>query len=385
MPPVSPMLAKAVRDLPETDGGLLFEPKWDGYRCIVFRDGEEVELGSRNDKPLTRYFPEVLRPILTQLPDEGVLDGELVVATTVDRPAPGTGQGEGAGNTKLDFDLLSQRIHPAQSRVLKLAVEIPASFVAFDLLALGDRSLMEEPFSERRRLLEEVMAATVAPLHITPATTDRSVAQEWFEHFEGAGLDGVMAKSLAGSYQPGKRVQWKVKHKRTADCVVAGFRQHKDGEGVGSLLLGLYDDEGALHHVGVAASFTVARRRELVDELAPFRMSSFEGHPWAGWGEAVESTSTDEAAEQGEAESSQRQQRRPGAASRWNAKKDLSWEPLRPELVCEVTYEHLQSGRFRHMAHFQRWRADKDPSECTYAQLEQVAPYELTEIFSSAS
>ncbi len=382
MPPVRPMLAKATQDLPDTEG-LLFEPKWDGYRCIVFRDGDEVELGSRNDKPLTRYFPELLRPILTQLPERCVLDGELVVVTTVDRPTPGGPQGDGAGNARLDFDLLSQRIHPAQSRVIKLAMEIPASFVAFDLLALGDRSLVGEPFAERRRLLEELMASTEPPLHITPATTDRSVAQEWFEHFEGAGLDGVMAKPLAGTYQPAKRVQWKVKHKRTADCVVAGFRQHKDGEGVGSLLLGLYDDEGALHHVGVAASFTATRRRELVDELAPYRMSSFEGHPWAGWGEAVEhdGSAVSEARATGDAAPAQR---RPGAPSRWNSQKDLSWTPLRPDLVCEVTYEHLQSGRFRHMAHFQRWRADKDPSECTYAQLEQVVPYELTEIFSSA-
>jgi ATP-dependent DNA ligase len=355
MPPVSPMLAKAAHALPGTDADdLLFEPKWDGFRCIVFRDGDEVELGSRNERPLTRYFPELVGPIRAQLPERCVLDGELVV---------GAGP---PGATRLDFDLLSQRIHPAASRIARLAEETPASFVAFDLLALGDRDLTGVPLRQRRAALEEVAGHLQAPLHLTPATTDRHRAAEWFERFEGAGLDGVLAKDLDGTYQPGKRAQVKVKHQRTADCVVAGYRPHKDGAGVGSLLLGLFDDDGTLHHVGVAASFSAARRAELVGELAPYRDGALADHPWQGWAEEAGAG------------------RMPGAPSRWNGTKDLSWSPLRIELVCEVAYEHLLAGRFRHTTRFQRWRPDKAPRECTYAQLEQVPPYELTAVLGAS-
>jgi len=350
MPPVSPMLAKLARELPTT-GALLYEPKWDGFRCVVFRDGDEVELGSRNERPLTRYFPELIAPIQRSFPTRAVVDGEIVIAT----------------DGGLDFEALLQRIHPAASRVAMLAATTPASFVAFDLLALDDRDLRSVAFGERRSLLERAFGSARAPVHITPATADPAVAHQWFSRFEGAGLDGVVAKRMDLPYREGERVMAKVKHERHADCVVAGFRWHKSGGIVGSLLLGLYDDGGVLHHVGVTASFTAARRRELVEELAAHRRTSLEGHPWAGWAHQV-------AAEPG---------RKPGAPSRWNASKDLSWEPLDPVLVCEVAYDHLQGGRFRHATTFRCWRPDRDPSSCTYAQLEVVVPEELTAVFGA--
>ncbi|QUQ63018.1 ATP-dependent DNA ligase [Kutzneria sp. CA-103260] len=348
MPPVRPMLAKAVHEVPTADG-LLYEPKWDGFRCIVFRDGDEIELGSRNDRPLTRYFPELAELLLEVLPPRCVVDGEIVVVT-----------GDG-----LDFDTLQNRLHPAASRVRKLAVETPASFVAFDLLALGDDSLMDEPFTRRRELLEGVLGGDLARIHITPLTRDPAVAADWFTRFEGAGFDGVMAKPGDLPYEQDKRVMWKVKHERTADCVVAGFRWHKDGNGVGSLLLGLYDDDGTLHHVGVASSMTAARRKELVDELAPWRENALATHPWRQWAEA-----------QSEAGG-----RMPGGQSRWSAGKDLSWEPLRPELVAEVRYEHVMAGRLRHGGRLVRFRPDRTPESCTYGQLDQIAPAELKAIF----
>jgi ATP-dependent DNA ligase len=346
------MLAKAVHEVPRQPG-LRYEPKWDGFRCIAFRDGDELELGSRNDRPLTRYFPELVDLLKSALPARCVVDGEVVVVT-----------GDG-----LDFDALQQRLHPAASRVNKLAIETPASFVAFDLLALDDRDLTAEPFAERRRLLETVLGTDHGRVHLTPTTDDPDVAQDWFTRFEGAGFDGVMAKPSDLPYQQDKRAMWKVKHERTADCVVAGFRWHKDGEGVGSLLLGLFDDDGTLHHVGVASSFTAARRRELVDELAPLRDDALDGHPWRGWADA-----------QADAAASGRM---PGGISRWNATKDLTWEPLRPELVAEVRYEHVLAGRFRHGGRLVRFRPDRDPSSCTYAQLEEVAPAELMQIFDA--
>jgi ATP-dependent DNA ligase len=356
MPPVRPMLAKAVHEVPRAPG-LRYEPKWDGFRCIVFRDGDEVELGSRNDKPLTRYFPELVEPLRRALPERCVVDGEIVVVTE-------------AG---LDFDVLQQRIHPAASRITMLSETVPASFVAFDLLALGDRDLTAEPFDERRRLLESAVAPG-GQVHLTPLTDDAEVAQDWFTRFEGAGFDGVMAKAADQPYRQDQRLMVKVKHQRTADCVVAGFRTHKDGQGVGSLLLGLYDRDGTLHHVGVASSFTAARRRELVDELEPYREGALEAHPWRSWAEA--------AAHDGSG-------RMPGAPSRWSGGKDLSWEPLRIELVAEVRYEHVQSGergtgeggRFRHSARLVRFRRDRDPASCTYAQLEVAPPEELHAIF----
>ncbi|MBS2532890.1 ATP-dependent DNA ligase [Catenulispora sp. NF23] len=350
MPPVRPMLATAVRDVPR-GAGLAYEPKWDGFRCVVFRDGAEVELGSRNDRPLTRYFPELVELLLAALPPRCVVDGEIVVVT-------------GSG---LDFDTLQNRLHPAASRVRKLAAQTPASFVAFDLLALGDRDLTGEPFSERRRLLAGALNAGSERIILTPLTEDPDVAQDWFTRFEGAGFDGVMAKPLDLPYEQNKRVMLKVKHERTADCVVAGFRRHKDGEGVGSLLLGLFDDQGVLHHVGVASSFTAVRRRELVTELAPLRENAIDGHPWRDWAEAQEQAGG----------------RMPGARSRWAADKDLAWEPLRPELVAEVRYEHLLSGRFRHGGRLVRFRPDRTPESCTYAQLEQVPPAELAEVFGA--
>jgi ATP-dependent DNA ligase len=354
MPPVKPMLAKATKSLPRQSdhaAGFLFEPKWDGFRAIVFRDGDEVELGSRNERPLTRYFPEVVAAVREQLPERCVVDGEIVIAT------PGG----------LDFEALQQRIHPAASRVNKLAQETPASFVAFDLLALGAEDLRRAPLAERRARLEEALRGAQPPVHLTPVTRDEDEATDWFRRFEGAGLDGVVAKALDLAYREDERVMLKVKHSRTADVVLAGFRWHKTGPIVGSLLLGLYDDAGTLHHVGVAASFTTARRKELVDELAPLRENALEHHPWRGWAEQSDETG-----------------RMPGAVSRWNAKKDLSWEPLRPERVLEVTYEHMEGTRFRHTAHFVRWRPDKQPHECTYDQLEVVAPYELNAIFRTA-
>jgi ATP-dependent DNA ligase len=354
MPPVKPMLAKATKAMPhqsDHDAGFLYEPKWDGFRCIVFRDGDEVELGSRNERPLTRYFPEVVDAVREQLPERCVVDGEIVIA------APGG----------LDFEALQQRIHPADSRVRRLAAETPASFVAFDLLALGDDDLRRTPLGERRKTLEQALGKAQPPIHLTPVTIDEATATDWFERFEGAGLDGVVAKALDLPYREDERVMLKVKHSRTADVVLAGFRWHKTGPIVGSLLLGLYNDTGQLQHVGVAASFTMARRKELVDELEPLRANALEGHPWQSW-----AAQTDESG------------RMPGAVSRWNAKKDLSWEPLRIERVLEVTYEHMEGTRFRHTAHFLRWRPDKQPGECTYEQLEVVAPYELSAIFGSA-
>lgn len=350
MPPVSPMLAKLSREMPS--GNYLYEPKWDGFRCIVFRDGDEVELGSRNERPLTRYFPEIVDPLREYLPSRCVLDGELVIMS----------------ERGLDFDLLSLRVHPAASRVAKLAAETPSSFVAFDVLALHDRDLRTVPFAERRRLLEEALADARPPVHCTPATTDPAVAAVWFDRFEGAGLDGVVAKPLDGAYREGERTMLKIKHQRTCDCVVAGFRWHKDGEGIGSLLLGLYDDEGVLHHVGVASSFAAPLRKQLLAEVEPHRADALAAHPWAEW---AEFSAPDAAAPQ----------RMPGGQSRWNAKKDLSWEPLRIGLVAEVAFEHLQGDRFRHTARFVRWRADRDPGSCTYAQLEAPIPIELQSVF----
>jgi ATP-dependent DNA ligase len=349
LPPVSPMLAKLTPGLP-TGAAYVYEPKWDGFRAIVFRDGDEVEIGSRNTRPLTRYFPELVDPLRRQLPARCVLDGEVVIASA----------------TGLDFDALLQRIHPAASRIELLARETPASFVAFDLLALGDEDLRGRPFSERRARLEEALGDAGPPLHLTPATDDPGLAATWFDRFEGAGLDGVIAKATDLPYVEGKRLMLKVKHDRTADCVVAGFRWHKDGAGVGSLLLGLYDDEGTLHHVGVATSFSASRRRELVGDLADLREGALEGHPWRSWAEA----------EAGDG-------RMPGAASRWNAGKDLGWEPLRVERVAEVSYDHLQGDRFRHATRLVRWRPDREPSSCTYTQLETPVPEALAEVFGS--
>lgn len=350
MPPVRPMLAKAVHEMPEGDD-LVYEPKWDGFRCIVFRDGDEVVLGSRNDRPLTRYFPELLGEVRDQFPDKAVVDGEVVVAI----------------GDRLDFEALQQRIHPAESRVNMLAETTPASFVAFDLLAVGDEDLRERPFRERRERLAAVFADARAPIHLTPSSTDRAVAEDWFARFEGAGFDGVMAKPLDDPYAENKRKQLKVKHKRTADCVVAGYRVHKDGEGVGSLLMGVYDDQGDLHHLGVAASFSAAARKELVGILAPYEDGALEGHPWREWADL-------QAHEEGG--------RKPGAQNRWTGRKDQSWSPLRLELVAEVTYDALQSGRFRHTSHFERWRPDKTPAECTFDQFEVTPPQELKAVFS---
>ncbi|MBB4684339.1 ATP-dependent DNA ligase [Amycolatopsis jiangsuensis] len=402
MPPVRPMLAKPLREVPRT-GGLCYEPKWDGFRCVVFRDGDEVELGSRNDRPLTRYFPELVDLLRAALPPRCVVDGEIVLVT----------------QRGLDFGALQLRLHPAASRVRKLAAETPASFVAFDLLALGEQDLTGEPFARRRELLEDFLGTApgggLQRVHLTPLTTDPDVAQDWFTRFEGAGFDGVMAKPADQPYEQDRRVMWKVKHERTADCVVAGFRWHKDGQGVGSLLLGLYDETGTLHHVGVASSFTKARRGELVEELAPWRENALEGHPWRSWAEweaasAGKSTSAEwEAASAGKSTSAEQKAasagkstsaeweaasaggntgrentRRPGANSRWAPDKDLSWEPLRPERVAEVRYEHLQGDRFRHGGRLVRFRPDREPRSCTYAQLEEAPPAELTDLFGEA-
>ena len=349
-PPVEPMLAKLADEIPEGDGWL-FEPKWDGFRTLVFRDGDDLYLQSRDLKPFNRYFPEVLEPLKQHLPQRCVVDGEIVIA----------------GPEGLAFEALLLRIHPAASRVAMLAREAPASVVIWDLLALGDEDLRGAPLQERRRKLEEALATAKAPVHLTPATRDRATALDWFDRFEGAGLDGVMAKRLEGTYQPGQRAMVKVKHQRTADCVVAGFRWHKNGPGtmIGSFLLGLHDDAGALQHVGICASFTTKRRQELVAELAPLRENALEDHPWREW-----------RIEPG-------MQRMPGMTSRWNRGKDLSWEPLRPERVCEVAYDHLQGTRFRHATHFLRWRPDKSPGDCRYDQLESKAPYELAKIFGT--
>lgn len=355
-PPLLPMLAKRVSVLPEGDDWI-FEPKWDGFRALVFRDGDTLTIQSRDEKSLNRYFPELVTSLPSMLPERCVLDGEIVIATP---------QG-------LDFEALQLRIHPAASRVALLSREIPASVVFWDLLCLGERDLRTVSFRDRRAQLETVLAKATPPLHLTPATRDREVAADWFGRFEGAGLDGVVAKSASGTYESNKRVMFKIKHERDCDCVVAGFRWHKEGHGtaIGSLLLGLYDDEGALHHVGVSASFTADKRRALVSFLAPYRNGALASHPWQEWATAgaAHAPATGE-------------HRMPGAKSRWSQGKDPSWEPLRPELVAEVAYDHMQGGRFRHTAQFRRWRTDKPPRDCTYAQLEVVAPHELSEIFA---
>lgn len=357
-PPVAPMLARASDQLP-AGGGLLYEPKWDGFRTLVFRDGEELELTSRNERPLSRYFPELVSGLAAELPERIVVDGEVVVA----------------GERGLDFDALQARIHPAASRVAMLAGQTPASFVAFDLLALDDADLRPAPLSERRRLLESALAGSSPPLHLTPATTERDLAERWFERFEGAGLDGVVAKALAGRYREGERGWTKVKHRRSADCVVGGMRWYRGGTGVGSLLLGLYDDAGMLHHVGVTSSFNAGRRRQLVDELAPYREGAAAGHPWVEVGPAA-------GLAPGPSEGGSR---RPGTQSRWSAKRDQSWEPLRPELVCEVAYDQLQGDRFRHATTFLRWRPDRSPQSCTYSQLDAAVPVELSAALSAGS
>jgi ATP-dependent DNA ligase len=351
-PPIEPMLAKLSADLPP-EGKMLYEPKWDGFRALVFKNGQSLFLQSRDLRPLDRYFPDLHDALLARLPKSCVLDGEIVIAT----------------RHGLDFDALQLRLHPAASRVAKLAAATPASFVAFDLLAVGQKNLMARTQAERRERLEELLPTPKPPLYVTPLTRDRATAVDWLERFEGAGLDGVIAKPEDGMYQPGKRAMVKVKHVRTADCVVAGFRRHKaDRDAIGSLLLGLYDKSRVLQHVGVASSFTMAKRRALMKELAPLRRDAMRDHPWRDWAGAA-------------AESS----RMPGAHSRWSGSKDLSWEPLRPERVCEVKYDHLQGDRFRHAATFLRWRPDKPPEECRYDQLETTAPYELADVFSSGS
>jgi len=356
-PPLEPMLAKPAGALP-VDDGWLFEPKWDGFRAIVFRDGDDVLIQSRDLKPLDRYFPELADPLRAELPDRAVLDGEVVIA----------------GPNGLDFEALLLRIHPAASRVARLAAETPASYVAWDLLALDGDDLRSLPQGERRGRLDEALRDAVAPIHLTPATRDPGIAADWFDRFEGAGLDGVIAKRLDAPYQAGRRAMLKLKHARTADCVVGGFRWHAKGPGtlIGSLLLGLFDAAGTLHHVGVTSSFTMERRAELVEFLHPYRTDALVGHPWAGWAEWAET-----AAESG--------QRVPGATSRWNRGKDLSWEALRPELVCEVAFDHLQGDRFRHGATFRRWRPDREPASCRYDQLAETPAFELARIFGSAT
>jgi ATP-dependent DNA ligase len=357
-PPIEPMLARLADEVPDTDGWL-YEPKWDGFRAIVFRDGDETYIQSRDLKPLDRYFPELPPALRDNLPERCIVDGEIVIP----------------GRDGLAFESLLLRIHPAASRVEMLARETPASFVAWDLLALGDDDLRARPQAERRALIETQLATAQPPVHLTPATRDASVARDWFERFEGAGLDGVIAKPLDAAYQPGKRAMFKIKHARTADCVVAGFRWHKNGPGthVGSLLLGLFDDAGKLHHVGVTSSFSWPRRAELASELEPLRQNALDGHPWGEWAEWASAGSADASGT-----------RMPGATSRWNRGKDLSWEPLRTELVCEVAYDHLQGDRFRHATTFRRWRPDKQPADCRYDQLEASVPFELARIFSGA-
>jgi ATP-dependent DNA ligase len=353
-PPILPMLANRVGELPIGDGWI-FEPKWDGFRTLIFRDGDELFIQSRDEKPLERYFPELVEPLKAQLPERAVVDGEIVIAL----------------GDALDFEALQLRLHPAASRVKLLAKETPASIVFFDILCAHDRDLRTSPFAERRAMLESLLGDAAAPLHLTPATRDRAIAADWFRRFEGAGLDGVIAKPERGAYEPNKRVMLKVKHERECDCVVAGFRWHKNGHGtaVGSLLLGLFDDSGNLEHVGVCASFTAAKRLELVDFLAPYRSDALAGHPWRAWAES-------------QPNENEAIHRRPGMQSRWSQGKDLSWEPLRPELVAQVAYDHMQGSRFRHTAQFRRWRADKAPRDCTFAQLEVVPPHELAAIFA---
>ncbi len=347
MPPLKPMLAKPAARIP---AGMHYEAKWDGFRAIVFRDGDEVEIGSRSAKPLTRYFPELADALRTHLPPRCVLDGEIVIAR----------------DGRLDFDALLERIHPADSRVRMLAERTPASFVAFDLLAHEERALLDTPLEERRELLLRALRDAADPVHLAPATRDTEVAHRWFEQYEGAGLDGVIAKKPTLPYRPDERLMVKVKHERTADCVLAGFRYHKSGPVVGSLLLGLYDAAGTLQHVGVCASFPMRRREELVTELEPLRMESAAGHPWAQW----------------EREEAHEASRMPGGPSRWTGTKDLSWVPLKPERVCEVAYDHMQGDRFRHTAQFRRWRTDRDPASCTYAQLEEPVRYDLAQVLT---
>ena len=346
MPPLSPMLAKAAEELP-ADGDVSYEPKWDGFRCIVFRDGDELVLGSRNTKPLNRYFPELLAALAVELPRRCVVDGEIVIASP----------------HGLDFDALLARIHPAASRVRMLAQATPASYVAFDLVAEGDEDLRRRPFAERRRRLVQLLVNADPPVHVTPATDDRALAQQWFERFEGAGLDGVVAKRHDLRYLPDQRAMVKVKHQRTAECAVGGFRWREEGRSVASLLLGLYDTAGVLHHVGVTSAFTTARRRQLVDELADLRRHGDDHHPWIS----------------GAAPGA----RVPGGPSRWSAGRDLSWVPLRPERVCEVAYDHLQGNRFRHATTFRRWRPDRDARSCTYDQLQVAVPAELADVFGT--
>jgi ATP-dependent DNA ligase len=353
VPPLAPMLSSAADALP-AGPGWQFEPKWDGFRTLVFRDGDDILLQSRDEKPMNRYFPELLEPLAANLPERCIVDGEIVIV----------------GASGLDFEALLLRIHPAASRVKLLAAQSPASFVAWDLLALGDEDLRQASLAVRREQLETALAGARRPVHLSPATRDRSLAEDWFRRFEGAGLDGVMAKRLEEPYRAGERTMIKVKHARTADCVVAGFRWHKKGPGtmVGSLLLGLYDDQHTLHHVGVTAAFTNAVRKQLVADLAPLRDKAIDNHPWRDWATAQE-------ADEG--------QRLPGATSRWNRGKDLSWEPLRPERVCEVAYDHMQGSRFRHAAQFLRWRPDKRPQDCRYDQLEVTPAYELERVFGA--
>ncbi len=353
------MLATSVPEIP-VQPGMTYEPKWDGFRCIVFRDGDEVELASRGGKTLTRYFPEIVAEARAQLPERCAVDGELVV---IRRPAGAT--------PCLDFERLQQRIHPAASRVNLLAEQTPADFIAFDLLALGDEVLMDEPYATRRARLMHSLAHVRPPMHVTPTTEDLGIARHWFEIFEGAGLDGVIAKPPHIPYTPGKRLMFKVKHARTADAVVAGFRWHKSGPVVGSLLLGLFDEHGTLHHVGVSASFSMARRKELVDELAPYRENALAGHPWRSWAEASVASGG--------------QQRMPGAVSRWSAGKTLEWEPVRPELVVEVAYDAMEGDRFRHTARFVRWRPDREPQSCTYDQLERPLRFDVDRVLGGAA
>ncbi len=354
-PPLAPMLSHAADALPGGEGWQ-FEPKWDGFRTLVFRDGDDLFLQSRNTQPMNRYFPELLDPLRSALPERCVVDGEIVIV----------------GPNGLDFEALLLRIHPAESRVKHLAGQSPASYVAWDLLAFADEDLRETSLAERRERLEQVLSGAAPPVHLSPATRDRTLAQDWFRRFEGAGLDGVMAKRLDAPYRAGERSMIKVKHKRTADCLVAGFRWHKNGVGtmVGSLLLGLYDAAGTLHHIGVTVAFTNAVRKQLVAELAPLRENALDSHPWRDWAEAQQ-------------EANAKMQRLPGATSRWNRGKDLSWEPLRPELVCEVSYDHMQGTRFRHGAQFVRWRPDKGPDDCRYDQLEVTPAYELERVFGA--
>ena len=350
-PPLLPMLAKRVGDLP-TDGDWVFEPKWDGFRALVFRDGDEILIQSRDEKPLNRYFPELVEPLRSTLPSRSVFDGEIVIVK----------------NNELDFDALQLRLHPAASRVNLLSQRTPSSFVFFDLLCVGDRDYRNDPFQSRRRVLESLISSAPPPIHITPATGDRSIASDWFRRFEGAGLDGVIAKAVSGSYESNKRVMLKVKHERDCDCVVAGFRWYKKGDRtlVGSLLLGLFDDAGTLQHVGVCASFSTEKRQQLAEFLKPYRKDALASHPWKSWADLGDSDGMS---------------RMPGGQSRWSQGKDLTWEPLRPELVVEVAYDHMQGDRFRHTAQFRRWRTDKTPPECTYAQLEVIPAQELAAIF----